>query len=367
LTHRKVWAEFAAGHDDWCLVVESNVKLTGSVGDYIKQSETLNESDPDWDAYFPYELFEIYEKRKKAGNLRNPNFWEHNKPSHYYYNFKWGNSIYMLSRKGAQKLSALAQITDRPDNTLVEMTENEQLNLYYEATGWFDYRSIVQYEWSDRRRSMLETVAATFSWDRKGKSIAKDLLKAASETALETNADLLLCGGTHLGYVRHGSIMPWDDSIDLGIEEKNAAAFLTGLEKKGYVHGEFIEPISFASCHKIWRKDGAPIDGYEYKFPVVNLWTYALDGDDLRFTSGIVWPKSAKKGLTEVVFEGSLFKIPSNSFNILDARYSDWRDNIRIYPWSHREESPLRRPMAIPVRINRKGRADFPSADYFDF
>jgi hypothetical protein len=178
-----------------------------------------------------------------------------------------------------------------------------------------------------------------------------------SRTGHLTKTDLILQGGSHLGYVRHGGIMPWDDDIDIGMEENRIKFFFEELKlHEEYRFGEFIEPLTGCPYYKIWSADGESIDGCTYRFPFVDIWMYSIAGKDIIFKNGIVCPGSAEREFEEVVFEGALFKIPCNSIEILDTRYADWRTKIRVYSWSHRYEKHYFPLLCVPVQVDAGGR-----------
>ena len=52
------------------------------------------------------------------------------------------------------------------------------------------------------------------------KPYAIGLLRAVSQIFAKYNIDYSLISGTLLGYIRHSDFIPWDDDIDIIVDEK---------------------------------------------------------------------------------------------------------------------------------------------------
>lgn len=155
--------------------------------------------------------------------------------------------------------------------------------------------------------------------------------------------------------------MPWDDDIDIGIEESKINLFIEKLEKyDDLCINKYIESRTNIHYYKIWCKNGELIKGYDYTFPFIDLWVYNKIGSDIIFKNGIICPNSSIQNFMDVIFEGSIFQIVSNSLEVLDSRYSDWRNHIHIYCYSHRLETSVRHFICIPIQTNENGRSTFP-------
>jgi len=368
LTHRKIWEDFIESKLDWCLIVESNVSLKCSEEDIIDTVAELNKEYTDWDFFYPYDAIAIHQEYKdtKNGNkLINVNIHEVTKNHLYLLNFKWGNSIYFISSSGAKKMLEINTIKNRLDDTIIELASNDSVNLYYKNVKWFDYKSIIQYEWLERCELILNNILKNKVWDALSLKQVKQILKAISDIAIKKDFDLLLSGGTFLGYIRHGGIMPWDDDIDIAINCANVPTLFSEIEKQPeYAYKELIEEYSGVPFYKIWLKNGTPIEGAEYTFPFIDLWPYTISDNNICFNNGKIWPNTGNK-FNSILFEEIPFKIAPNIFEVLDSKYSDWRNHIHIYCWSHKEERPVRSYTCIPIRTDKHGRANFPKLDNY--
>ena len=320
----------------------------------------------DWDLFFPYDPSEYRERLNKtnpAKLLVNPNLREIKNWEPYLLGYQWGNSIYFASRKGAEKLLAIHTVRQRLDDEILTMADSEELAVYTEEVAWFDYSQIKPLLFTDRRQLIWDAICENSTWTPLRKERVRYLLKVMSDTANGLHTDLVLQGGTHLGYVRHGGIMPWDDDVDVGIEEEKLPVYLEQLNKvDGISCEQYIELHTGSPYYKIWLKDGEIIENHPYTFPFVDLWLYNSIADDLVFKNGIICPGSAAHDLVEVMFEGSPFKIPYNSIEILDTRYRDWKKKIRVYTYSHRYESHLFMPLSLDIEVDEEGRMVTPFA-----
>lgn len=356
LTHREAWKEFFESGLPWCLIVESNVHLNLAV-DQIEQ--TIRESPEDWDVFFPYDLQaqSLRRRREINGlNLINANYWEVETSQPYVLGYKQGNSIYMLSNAGAKKMLSIKTIKDRLDHTMLNMLYSDALNVHNSYVDWFDINFIKDYNWPDRCRLIYDMALKQSSWNEKRLEKARDLLKTLSDISFENSIPLMLESGSLLGYIRHGSIMMWDDDIDLGIEEKDIEAFFTQIEKNPNLHygGEF--RYGATRYFKIWDIGGEKIEGYPYTFPFVDVWVYNYIEDDLVYETGITYRNTTRLGLEDVIFEGARYKIPRNSIEALDSCFTDWKNMIRVYTWCHKSERHGFKDLYIPIKTDDKGR-----------
>ncbi len=312
----------------------------------------------DLDIYFPYDLPKRnLEQTNLKKALLNKNSCEKGNMDPYFLGYKWGNSIYFLSKKGAEKLLTINPIKDRLDNEFVNLSLNGRLNAYYEDVPWLTFEQIDWGEWPARIKCIWDTLIKISPWTMDRKRKVKKLLSIISDIAYQLKIELVLQGGTHLGYIQHGGIMPWDDDVDLGIEEKDVSAFFEKLQQEQDVSfDEFVEHRSQKNYYKIWGCEGEEISGYKYTFPFIDLWVYKRQGADLVFANGIICPNSALYEFKKIIFEDSLFYIRANSIEVLDSRYTSWKDKIIVYAWGHRLEQPYFPRVSLPIQTDDEGR-----------
>ena len=353
-THRKVWKRFLETSESCCFIIENNVLLDTALSVVMA---SMQEIPDDWDLFFPYNQSHNT-SNNPAALLINPNPREMINWQPYLLGYQWGNSIYSINRKGAEKLLEIDTIRQRLDDEMLLLSNTEKLTVYTGEVDWFDYnRQVKLIDFKDRTQLIWNAIRDGGSWTALRKERVRNLLKTMSDVAEELKIDLILQGGTHLGYVRHGGIMIWDDDVDIGIEEYQLQKYLDGLKTvDGICFGEVIEPGTKVPYYKVWHNDGEAIENYHYTFPFVDLWIFNRIENDLVFKNGIICPGSANQDFEEILFEGAKLKIPYNSIEILDTRYTDWRTKIRVYPWSHCCESAEFFPLTLDIEVDDKGR-----------
>lgn len=353
--HRNIWKQFIESNLPYCLIIESNVRINCNYETLLEPTIVFPE---DLDIFFPYDRpayinkRDAHEKKIQNANLREPYLVES-----YVLKYKWGNSIYYLSRKGAKKLLEIKEIKDRLDNEILNLSQNNNLKLYYASVSWLKMNDIDWREWPERISNMWNSIIAATTWTEQRKEKVKYLLRLVSDMASEINVELILQAGSHLGYVQHGGIIPWDDDVDLGICEDDLSGFLNELSHNNELaFGEIIEEISGEIFYKIWLVDGEKIDGHNYTFPFLDIWIYNKIENDLVFKNGIVCPNSASAPFVGVEFEEASYYIPFNSKEVLNSRYKYWKSKAVIYSWSHLFEKNYFRPLVIPIKTDKNGR-----------
>jgi len=115
----------------------------------------IRELPEDFDLFFPYDPREYHtniHKNSPAKLLLNPNLREMRDWEPYLLGFQWGNSIYLINRKGADKLLAIDTIRQRLNDEILTLSDSEELNIYTAEVDWFDYRQLNQEIFDDRKQ-----------------------------------------------------------------------------------------------------------------------------------------------------------------------------------------------------------------------
>src|SRR5690606_26610308 len=128
-------------------------------------------------------------------------------------------SFYFINKKGAKKLLSINKIRQRLDDEILSLMFEDKLNCYTEIVRWFNRNQLNDFDFLERKKLIWREIKNNTSWTDLNRSKVQELLKIISNVARDEGIDIVLQGGTHLGYIRHKEIMAWDDDIDIGIKE----------------------------------------------------------------------------------------------------------------------------------------------------
>jgi len=196
----------------------------------------------------------------------------------------------------------------------------------------------------------LDLIVNTYFHERNGFGIHKPtavrLFQAVVDILDELKLNYFLISGTLLGCVRHGDFIPWDDDIDLLVEE---AAF-ERLAKKAskYPNVTFFQrpdwgfmKVCLANGTEIeteteWKKH-ALTDG-KYCWPFIDLFKYSVEGDKLSFfRKG--WPDFEFLPGKKHLFLGRQVTLPCNPDYFLTKNYGkDYMTKLQSSSFCHRQE-----------------------------
>ncbi len=338
LAHKSAWRKSLELLSTACLIIEENVEL---ICDFDTIVDSLSALPEDWDIYFPFD------KLTSPGNKNHP----------YFLGFYWGSCVYFLSRKGAEKLNKVNCLRQPVDDEILQLTSENYLNTYSDNTNNFKIDFSSSFVHTGRKKQIQETVSSYNAWSQKGKLQIRKLLRKISDISKTTKVELILHGGSLLGFVQHNQIIPWDDDVDLGINEINLNIFIAAVKNDPDLKciGK-IEERSGVMFYKIWLEEGEPISNYTYKFPFVDLWLYKAEDVDIIFHNKIIFPNALIFAFEEIDFEGSLFSIPKNFIECLDSMYKEWKEKIVIYTWSHRLERVVGKPFKTNILTDEYGK-----------
>ncbi|MEO9211325.1 MAG: LicD family protein [Ginsengibacter sp.] len=364
LKHRKAWKLLKASSFDWAIIVEDNFNQKI---DESKITSIIKQLPKEWDIFFPYNTVNsIYNKTNKKSNLLNNNIHETGIYEPYLLGYYWGSTIYFLSKEGARKILKIDKIEQRVEDELLLQSFQGEINLYAENIEWYNSNEQPQYFIKEREENIQKAIFESKAWTMDDKLLVKEILKALSFAADVLDIDLILQGGTLLGYVQMEKILPWDDDVDIGIEEKNIVRFLAFINSHTNLkYGCFIEERAGVEYYKFWLTSGTCILEHTYTFPFVDLWIHNIKGPDILFKNRMIWPNAVLRELKSVTFEGAKFKIPSNYIECLNTKYSTWKEYVRIYTYSHKTESDRFYPLRTKILVNEKGKIIYPDLKEF--
>ena len=177
---------------------------------------------------------------------------------------------------------------------------------------------------------------------------ARNLLFYITQLLDKNNIEYHLEGGTLLGLVRDGDLLPWDHDIDLSIDISHAnklKSLKIGFWKKGLKLSERkskqsykaiqegqprifkVKPIAFSLWNLFDRK-------YDQKAMIGDIFVKVNDNKHTYWQAKekiLRVCKSHYKGHETIQYRGYKFKVPVNYKDYLTAKYGDW--SIAVKEW----------------------------------
>lgn len=173
-----------------------------------------------------------------------------------------------------------------------------------------------------------------------------------------SNIPYWIIGGTLLGAVRHGGIIPWDDDLDIGIMNSNSKK-LVSLKSLLAKCGYSIVKVWFG--YKIFYTRMKKVPGEIYAFPNLDIFVYKRDGD--KYIQALkqardTWPKEwypckTIDSLKKYRFGDMVVTGPSDHQKYFDRMYGkDWNE-IAYRQYDHSKEETVE---SIRVKLRKRDR-----------
>jgi GR25 family glycosyltransferase involved in LPS biosynthesis len=334
--HYHAWKDLADSGEEYGIILE-NVNSTLYTLNEI--SELVSSFESSWHIYFPFDGF------KKKNVLNDSSV----------LGFRWGTDAYFVNRTCLPLLLSHTNITSPVDEQLLLFNKKNLLNIDYEDINVFKYGSDIKYK-RDCNKSKLDHILNTNVWSKEDLYSAQQMLNELSDLFNENNIDFFISEGTLLGYVRHKQIMPWDDDIDLSMERSEILKLIVAINNsKNYCITKRYWGKYKHEYYKIWNNKSDHIGDFPYGFPFVDVWIYDKEESDIVYNHGFKVPLKCIFPTRKALFEGAQVNIPNEPLHYLDVKYPEWREQIRMYSWSHKKEKPSLFPLSAKISVDVDG------------
>ena len=185
-------------------------------------------------------------------------------------------------------------------------------------------------------------------FSKKNLNRARKLLLITADVLDANNIVYHLEGGTLLGIVRDGDLLPWDYDVDISIPSPEQDKFLAiagtfrryGYKVKKHRHSKNFGPLK-AGTYRIFKLKSIVFSVLKEILPFFRKWYLNLDVfikySDATHT---YWqakemimkvPRSHYEGYEEIDFQGRKLKVPCDYKEYLTAKYGDW--SVPVKQW----------------------------------
>ncbi|SDK92649.1 LicD family protein [Pedobacter sp. ok626] len=334
--HYHAWKDLADSGDEYGIVLENVNTILYTMSEI---RALVSAFDSSWQIYFPFDGF------KKKTMLSDS----------YVLGFRWGTDAYFVNRSCLPLLLSHTKIAAPVDEQLLLFNKKNLINIDYEEIDVFEYGDSIAYE-KDCNKSKLDQILGTNVWSKEDLSIVQQMLNDLSGLFNENGIDFFISDGTLLGYVRHRQIMAWDDDIDLSIERSEVPKLLKAVNssKKYNILKRYWGKYKY-EYYKIWNNKSDQIRDLPYGFPFVDVWIYDNKENDIVYNHGLEVPLNYIFPTRKALFEGALVTIPKEPLHYLDIKYPEWREQIRVYSWSHKKEKSGLFPLSAKISVDVDG------------
>lgn len=179
----------------------------------------------------------------------------------------------------------------------------------------------------------------------------KILLKKFHDLCEENDLTYWIIGGTLLGAIRDKGIIPWDDDLDVSMDEDNVNELFDIKHKLSDLNLGIAE---WFGGYKVYDLNGDSITGADYKYPFIDIFVMQYDKKNNAYLYKLdkarkLWPNdiyyvSELYPLKKYQFEDFYVYGMKNPLNFLDKNYPSWKTKaIRSsLNWDHINNKPAK-------------------------
>jgi phosphorylcholine metabolism protein LicD len=190
------------------------------------------------------------------------------------------------------------------------------------------------------------------------KKIAIKLLKKTINILKEFEINHCLISGTLLGHIRHNDFIPWDDDIDLLVDDSISEKIYDISKKHNNInvfYKDKKETIKFCYSNgieilensrvKCWKQHA--LKGKKYCWPFVDLFTYESNDKSILFFQK-EWDINKFMPFKKVNFLGIKTFIPKNPNKFLLTNYgTNYMKKFKSSSFSHKREEEIKDVVTI--------------------
>jgi GR25 family glycosyltransferase involved in LPS biosynthesis/phosphorylcholine metabolism protein LicD len=209
--------------------------------------------------------------------------------------------------------------------------------------------AIPLYKYRDNLIPIKNTQPFTNIWDTYDKNskrydyICINMMKDLQSILRQKDIEFIVSYGTLLGLTRHEGFIPWDDDIDVIIDDKHYDTLIGGLDDKLSEKGLRILHINdkFSKIHRI---QDPYIKNKNWSWPFIDIFMYTVIDDKVKIYDASKWKnyiisKSDFFPLKTNLFCGFPVSMPYNVDSVLSSMYgTTWETTCMSSPYNHREE-----------------------------
>ena len=171
--------------------------------------------------------------------------------------------------------------------------------------------------------------------DKKGYNDSILILKYFKNFCKEYDIKFSLIFGTLLGYVRHRGFIPWDDDMDVTVENNKFQKYHSLL------NNDHFSVVKYKTFYKLFLKKNKLITPYAWSWPFLDIFPYFEETNKIlvygnritKFNIKDFYPLKLGK------YENLYLPVPNNSKNMLNINYgNNWNNICKSGTWVHKTE-----------------------------